>query len=297
MNVLVVDDDRNIRRSLAGYLSDRGHTVAQAANGVEALEQCDANPPDLILLDLRMPGIDGLGVLRHVVQRCPGLPVIVISGVGQVAEAVEAMRQGAWDYIAKPIEDLSMLSITIDKVVERAQLRRQLAEYHKDLEEQVRQRTGELEAANRALEEKAIALREVLTTVYDERRQAQQEIVTRIERNVLPLLARAAEGAAPKMGTLLAQVEQNLAEITSPITDQLARRFAQLSPGELRICQLVRRGMSTKEIAQAEGIAVETVETHRKNIRRKLKIANENVNLATYLQSLDELAPEATPHP
>jgi FixJ family two-component response regulator len=291
MRVLVVDDDRSIRRSLSVYLGDEGHAVTQAADGDEAIALiASAEPPEIVLLDLRMPGTNGMAVLRHLVAGAPELPVIVISGVGQVADAVEAMRLGAWDYISKPIEDLSLLSIAIEKVSERAELRRKLAAYHRDLEEQVRKRTEELQAANRALEDKAVALREVLNAVYDERRQAQQEIVGRIERNVLPLLARAADGAAPKLAAVLAQVEQNLAEITSPVTDQLARRFSQLSPAELRICHLLRRGMTSKETAQSEGIAVETVETHRKNIRRKLGIANENVNLVTYLQSLEELA-------
>jgi FixJ family two-component response regulator len=291
MRVLVVDDDRSIRRSLSVYLGDEGHAVTQAADGDEAIALiASAEPPEIVLLDLRMPGTNGMAVLRHLVAGAPELPVIVISGVGQVADAVEAMRLGAWDYIAKPIEDLSLLSIAIEKATERGELRRKLAEYHRDLEEQVRKRTEELQAANRALEDKAVALREVLNAVYDERRQAQQEIVGRIERNVLPLLARAADGAAPKLAAVLAQVEQNLAEITSPVTDQLARRFSQLSPAELRICHLLRRGMTSKETAQSEGIAVETVETHRKNIRRKLGIANENVNLVTYLQSLEELA-------
>lgn len=290
MRVLVVDDDRSIRRSLSVFLSDEGHAVTQAADGEEAIALIESAPPEIVLLDLRMPGTNGLAVLRHLVKSAPELPVIVISGVGQIADAVEAMRLGAWDYIAKPIEDLSLLSIAIEKATERGELRRKLAAYHRDLEEQVRLRTGELLTANRALEDKAVALREVLNAVYEERRQAQQEIVGRIERNVLPLLARAADGAAPKLAAVLAQVEQNLAEITSPVTDQLARRFSQLSPAELRICHLLRRGMTSKETAQSEGIAVETVETHRKNIRRKLGIANENVNLVTYLQSLEELS-------
>jgi DNA-binding CsgD family transcriptional regulator len=75
--------------------------------------------------------------------------------------------------------------------------------------------------------------------------------------------------------------------------DLLASQLTCLSPAELRICDLIRRGMGSKEIATEAGISVETVDTHRRNIRRKLKITNEAVNLSTYLQAL--VAPSVRP--
>jgi DNA-binding NarL/FixJ family response regulator len=289
MKVVVADDDANIRRSLAFFLSDAGHDVLQATDGRKAVELAAAHAPDLVLLDLRMPHMDGLTALRHLAAEHPELPVIVISGAGQVADAVEAMRLGAWDYLSKPIDDLSLLTVAIEKVVEKRDLRRQVREYQLNLEEQVRQRTAQLQVANQALENKAVALREILNTVQEEKRECQRAILSRIETTVLPLVRRAREGIAAAVPKLLAQIEEHLGELDLPFADQLARRFARLTPSELRICQAIRRGMSSKEIAQADGITAETVETHRKSIRRKLNITNEHVNLATYLQSLDEI--------
>ncbi len=289
MKMIVADDDANIRRSFAVFLGDAGHEVLQATDGRQAVDLAAAHAPDLVLLDLRMPHMDGLAALRHLAAEHPELPVIVISGAGQVADAVEAMRLGAWDYLSKPIDDLSLLTVAIDKVVEKRDLRRQVREYQLNLEEQVRQRTAQLQVANQALENKAVALREILNTVQEEKRECQRAILSRVETTVLPLVRRAREGIAAAVPKLLAQIEEHLGELDLPFADQLARRFARLTPSELRICQAVRRGMSSKEIAQADGITAETVETHRKSIRRKLNIANEQVNLATYLQSLDEI--------
>lgn len=289
MKIVIADDDLSIRRSLAIFLGDAGHEVLQTADGQAAVGLTAKSAPDVVLLDLRMPRMDGLAALRLLAAEHPELPVIVISGAGQVADAVEAMRLGAWDYLAKPIDDLSLLTVTIEKVIERQKLRRQVRDYQLNLEEQVRQRTAQLEVANQALEQKAIALRELLNTVQEEKREAQRAVLSRIETGVLPLVRQAKEGIAAAVPGLLAQIDEELGKLDSPFSDHLARRFARLTPTELRICQSIRRGLSSKEIAQADGITAETVEAHRKNIRRKLNIANEQVNLAAYLQSLDEV--------
>ena len=202
-------------------------------------------------MDLRMPRVHGLSALRQISAQQPELPIIVISGVGEVAEAIEAMRLGAWDYLPKPIDDLNLLTIAIEKVMEKQSLRRQVREHEAHLEEQVSQRTEELRTANAMLEQKAIVLREVLNTIQEEKRAFQSGIVQQLEATVLPLIQRAKEGSSNAVRALVEQIEKNLGEIASPFVGQLSRRFAGLTPSEIRICQAIRRGMSSKEVAQA----------------------------------------------
>jgi two-component system response regulator FlrC len=99
---LVADDERHLRQALFTALTRLGHAVELAENGREALEKFQGRRFDLVICDLNMPGLDGLGVLKAVKQRDPGLPVILMTAHGEVETAVEAMREGAHDFILKP---------------------------------------------------------------------------------------------------------------------------------------------------------------------------------------------------
>jgi two-component system nitrogen regulation response regulator NtrX len=100
--VLVVDDDPDIRSALRMILEYEGYTVAEAADGQQALSELDANPAAVVLLDIKMPGMDGLEVLDRIVARDPAPPVLMISGHGDIATAVECTRRGAVDFLEKP---------------------------------------------------------------------------------------------------------------------------------------------------------------------------------------------------
>jgi two-component system nitrogen regulation response regulator NtrX len=100
--ILVVDDDDTVRRSCVELLQARGHRTAAAATVGEGLRLFDEKRPAAVLLDLKLPDGAGLDVLRELQRRAPGTPVIVISGVGSVSEAVEAMRVGAAEFVEKP---------------------------------------------------------------------------------------------------------------------------------------------------------------------------------------------------
>jgi DNA-binding NtrC family response regulator len=101
-SILIVDDERNTCDALAVILRREGHSVALAASGESALHYVQENPADLVLSDVKMPGLDGLAVLRHIHAKYAGLPVIMMSGHSDVTAAVEAMKQGAFDYLVKP---------------------------------------------------------------------------------------------------------------------------------------------------------------------------------------------------
>ncbi len=123
--ILLVDDELLIRRSISVYLEDNGYLVIQAENGFKAIELFDRKKPDLVLTDLMMPGMDGLAVLRAIKERTDEIPVLVVSGNGSVNYAIEAMREGAWDYITKPIHDFVQLDLMIDQCLKRAEQMRE----------------------------------------------------------------------------------------------------------------------------------------------------------------------------
>ncbi|HEY7573635.1 MAG TPA: sigma-54 dependent transcriptional regulator [Thermoanaerobaculia bacterium] len=100
--ILVVDDEPGIRDALRMILEYEGYAVSAASSGEEALAELDANPPAAVLLDIKMPGIDGLQVLDRIVAREGAPPVLMISGHGDIATAVESTRRGAVDFLEKP---------------------------------------------------------------------------------------------------------------------------------------------------------------------------------------------------
>ena len=111
-NILIVDDEENIRLSLKGGLEDEGYQIVLAASGEEAFKVLEQTEVDLLLLDIWMPGMDGLTVLERLKKELPSLPVIIMTGHGSIDTAVRATRLGALDFIEKPL-DLNKLIITI----------------------------------------------------------------------------------------------------------------------------------------------------------------------------------------
>ncbi len=119
--VLVADDDRTIRRNLVKLLESEGYTALEAADGDDALESIRSHAPDAVLLDLKMPGRDGLEVLNELGSALADLPVIVVTAFGGSSAAIEAMRRGAYDYLSKPF-DLDELMLTLKRALKQRAL-------------------------------------------------------------------------------------------------------------------------------------------------------------------------------
>lgn len=122
--ILIADDDNAIRRTLELHLSEEGYAVLTAAAGAEAISKADQREVDLLLLDLRLPGVDGFEVLRTIKARRPDLPVIMITAYDDMTTAIEAIRLGAIDHLGKPV-DLDHLDEVIEKVFEMSLLARE----------------------------------------------------------------------------------------------------------------------------------------------------------------------------
>jgi DNA-binding NtrC family response regulator len=118
--ILIVDDDETVRRSYLRSLESTSCQVAAASDGEEALQTMEQNPFDVVLLDMRMPGQDGLSVLRTIKQKWPESEVVIITGYPTVDSAKEAVRLGAYDYVAKPVGPQDVINIT-DGAITRKQ--------------------------------------------------------------------------------------------------------------------------------------------------------------------------------
>jgi two-component system, NtrC family, response regulator AtoC len=114
--VLIVDDDAAITTVLGSLLRQAGYEVTSAASGADALAALEARPIDVVVTDLRMPGMDGMTLVRRVARAWPGVPVIVLSAHGTVTLAVEAMKAGASDFLTKPFEREEVLFV-LDKAL------------------------------------------------------------------------------------------------------------------------------------------------------------------------------------
>jgi len=152
-----------------------------------------------------------------------------------------------------------------------------------DLELQETNRQLNLE--RQALQESNTAMRIVLARIEQEKEEIHQNIKTNVEKILMPILQALALQLPPTQKKYTEMLQTNLEEITSPFISHLSSSYHSLTPTEITICNMVRNGMRTKEIAQIRGVSTATVNRHREHIRRKLKITNSEANLATYLQS------------
>ena len=122
IRVLVVDDEEGAREGLRKLLKLDGYDVTLAEDGVAALEKVAERPPDVVVTDLKMPRMDGFGLMAKLKELYPEMPVIVVTAFGDVTSAVNAMRKGAEHYLVKPV-DVDELQVALEKAVERRDLR------------------------------------------------------------------------------------------------------------------------------------------------------------------------------
>jgi DNA-binding response OmpR family regulator len=142
-NILIIDDEAGLRQTLARILHQAGWDVITASNGPEALELLAANQTDLVYLDLRLPDMNGLEILKEIRRKYASLPVILLTAYGSLQTSVEALRLGVTDYLLKPIKPAALLDRTAALMKDQAVERRR-----REIENQIEALKLELETLN-----------------------------------------------------------------------------------------------------------------------------------------------------
>ena len=140
IKILIADDETSVRKLLSRSLTDKDYDCTAVPDGSDALHEMESGEFDVVLLDMNMPGKSGIETLKEITSKYPDTVVIMVTSLSDIDTAIEAMKQGAYDYILKPV-DLDILMVSIDKALDRRRLVLENKNYQHTLEETVHRQT------------------------------------------------------------------------------------------------------------------------------------------------------------
>ena len=189
---------------------------------------------------------------------------------------------------ARSIWDGQPAAIVIFRdITERVRAEQALQEAHHELELRVKERTRDLEIKTKSLEEMNIAMKVLLKKREEDKTELENNVLTNVKELVLPFVDKFRETQLDgQQKTLLSIIESNLNEVISPFTRRLSLEYLNLTPTEIKIANMTKHGNTSKNIAKVMNISPRTVDTHKKNIRRKIGLEGKRANLRSYLLSL-----------
>lgn len=144
----------------------------------------------------------------------------------------------------------------------------------------------QLKVERMALKNKNIALREILSKMQEEKKEIGNTVMANVDRIIIPIIHELENQTTPAGQACLNLLKSSLEEITSPFINTISRKMLRLTPVEIQISNMIKNGLSTKEISRIRHISPSTVSSHRERIRKKLNIVNKSINLATYLRQI-----------
>jgi signal transduction histidine kinase len=157
-SILLIEDEARLRQNLQIILQGEGYRVVAAENGLEGIQKAQAEAFDLVLTDLVMPEVDGFQVMEYLRDHCQDTVVVAITAYASTGSAIEALRKGAYDYLAKPF-DFELMQFVIQRALEKSRMQKAFRHYMSELERQVEERTHKLTEANQHLEKSLTDLR------------------------------------------------------------------------------------------------------------------------------------------
>jgi two-component system NtrC family sensor kinase len=226
-SILLIEDEANLRHNLGVLLAGEGYRVVSAADGAEGICKLQEEPFDLVITDVVMPEVDGFQVMEYLKDYAPDAAVVAITGYVSTESAIEALRRGAYDYIAKPF-DVDLMQLVVKRALEKARMQKAFRQYMGELERQVEERTRNLAEANFNLEWSMEELR------------ATQEQFAHTEQ--FRALGEATASVASDLGNSLAMIvdlAQVLAKI-APAESHMTGRLEQIGEMAFRCHEVLK---------------------------------------------------------
>ena len=285
--ILIVEDEAVIAIRLQERLTAMGyHIIGMSYSSEEAMEHARRLRPDVILMDIMIPGkMDGIAVANSVKTELD-IPVIFLTAFSEDKIIDRAKQAEPYGYIVKPFQDRE-LKACVEVALFKKEMEKALKEAHHELERRVKIRTRDLEIKTKSLEEMNTAMKVLLKKREEDKTEIENNVLTNVKELVMPFVDKFRETQLDdQQKTFLSIIESNLNEIISPFTRKLSLEFLNLTPTEIQIANMTKHGNTSKKIAKIMNISPRTVDTHKKNIRRKIGLEGKRANPRSYLLSL-----------
>lgn len=314
-SVMVVEDEFVTAAGIKATLTGLGYEVGSiVARGEDVLDLARREKPDIVLMDVQLAGkMDGIQAAQELNSEL-SVPVIFLTAFDDPDLVDRAKLIGPFAYLVKPVNSREF-GIAIDVALYHDRTEKELASHRERLEDLVADRTQELvqayqeleleiaehkrargalqdresalERQTKKLQEANISLKYLLQQREEDKRELGQRVVANVKELVLPHLDKVMQSnIGPENQDRLELMGANLREILAPFAQHLSSKLIGLTHSELQVADLVRNGKTNKEMAELLNISSKTVEFHRENIRKKLDLTNQKVNLRSYLQTM-----------
>ncbi len=285
--VTILDDDELICENLAQMIGSWGLSAEGFTRPEAALAHIRESKCDVVLLDVFIAEVSGLDLIPQISDDSSDLKIIIITGFADKDTAIRALKLGAFDLLEKPFQN-ELLYHSILRALKALETERGFRRLIEDLEQsrsELLAHQQRLENLNAQLRDTNRALSIFAQNIERERAEVEKRIALKLRNLIIPMVVRLKnDKALGRYESQLDMVTMQIEDLTSGFTMD-SRIAAVLSFTELRIASLIKNGITTEEIARQMHISESTVRTHRKNIRKKLKINNVQFSLRNFLNS------------